>query len=85
MKIFPAVHGIHLSPFQFNVGGHSQLLLRGFKYCPLGHCTTHAVPFQNRPYPQLKQTFSGVKNEFGGHTLTQVPLKLIGYPGQSEH
>jgi hypothetical protein len=76
---------IQFDPSQFNVGGHSQLLVIGFKYCPAGHIITHAVPFHCLPVPQFTHVPSGARAVPIGQVDMQLPLKKMGFPTQSWH
>ena len=57
-KTLPFKHGIHASPFQLSVGGHSQTPDAGFKNWPLKQLSTQVVPFHYLPAPQSMQELS---------------------------
>ena len=85
LKDLPPVQVMHRCPFQLVVIGHWHNLVVSLRYCPDGHFLWHSLPVHYLPSPQLKQIFSGVWNVSPGQKLTQVWLKIKGYPGQLSH
>lgn len=74
---------IQFWPFQFKVGGHSQIPELGPKNWPWGQETMQAVPFHILPAPQSIQVLSVVKYVPSGQAPIQVPLYYICIPAQS--